>query len=53
MSVASGQKYIYKYVNLSTGEISREIFVNEEIYQQSWSRSSPGPGCSSATKARS
>ena len=34
MSVASGQKYIDKYVNLSTGEISREIFVNEEIYQQ-------------------
>ncbi|MEE8466632.1 MAG: aromatic ring-hydroxylating dioxygenase subunit alpha, partial [Dehalococcoidia bacterium] len=34
MAIASSQKYKDKYVNLSTGQISREIFVNEDIYQE-------------------
>ncbi len=34
MAIASSQKYKDLYVNLSKGQISREIFVNEDIYQR-------------------
>ena len=34
MAIASSQKYKDTYVNLSKGQISREIFVNEEIYER-------------------
>ena len=34
MAIAPNQKYKDAYVNLSKGQISREIFVNEEIYQR-------------------
>ena len=33
MAIAPSQRYSDRYVNLSNGQISREIFVNEEIYQ--------------------
>lgn len=34
MAIAPSQKYSDRYVNLSNGLISREIFVNDAIYQQ-------------------
>ena len=34
MAIAPNQKYKDAYVDLSKGQISREIFVNEEIYQR-------------------
>ena len=34
MAIALSQKYSDMYVDLSKGQISREIFVNEEIYQR-------------------
>jgi phenylpropionate dioxygenase-like ring-hydroxylating dioxygenase large terminal subunit len=34
MAIAPNQKYKDAYVDLAKGQISREIFVNEEIYQR-------------------
>ncbi len=34
MPRAAMQGYQKNLVNMATGEISREIFVNEDIYQQ-------------------
>ena len=39
-------------VDLTAGEISREIFVNEDIYAEEQERIFAAPGCMSGTRAR-
>jgi len=53
MPLADNPGYRSGMVDLQRGRISREIFVNDAIYQQELERSSRAPGSLSATRARS
>ena len=53
MAVASRKRFQNNLVNLKTGQISREIFVNEEIYQREQEQVFTRAGCSWATRVKS
>jgi len=51
MAIKSRFDDVAKFVDTEHGFISREIFVDPTFTRRSSTRSSPGPGCSSAMKA--
>jgi len=53
MATVRNEGYRSGLVDMAAGQISREIFVNEEIYQQELERLFAGSGSSSDTRARS
>ncbi len=47
-----GDRNLRDLVDLESGVISREVYVNEDIYARNSSRSTGVPGSSWATRAR-